>query len=299
MHRVLVPAISAAILLAAGWAWLAFFPALPVDLGGVESLDPKAEKVRIPVGSDDAVEGWYVRGSEPAAVLLLHGHGRNHQRMWRYGHFLSRAGYAVLAIDFRSAREHRRLPTTLGHHELSDAQAALDWLRARPDLDGHAIGVFGESLGGSVAIRLAAANPDVGAVVDDSGFSTGAEAIADFFRGVWLPAWPATPLARRLGIVVTGHDPGAHDVLAAAATLRERPLLFIHCMSDRRISPEQSRAVWRAAGEKDTLLLLPGGHNEGWKKSQARYEAAVTTFLDEHLLLAWARANARRATGGR
>src|SRR5439155_16926070 len=95
--------------------------------------DGNRARVSIPVGEDDHIEGWYVRGSRPATVILFAGYARDHRRMWRYAHFLLRDGYHVLAMDFRSARTLDRKPTTLGYWELRDARAALDWVRARPE----------------------------------------------------------------------------------------------------------------------------------------------------------------------
>lgn len=283
--RGLLLGLGAGALLFAGWAWTALYPRIPADLGGVTNLDAEARRVRIATAGADSIDGWYLAGRDPAVVLLLHGHGRDHRRMWRYGQFLHASGYGVLAIDFRSARAHHRAPTTLGHIELVDAQAALDWLLGQPDLRGHAVGLLGESLGGSVALLIAARNPGVGAVVDESGFASGEEAIADFFtRLARLPSWPP-PLVRAFARAVTGVDPGALDVRPAAAALRDRPVLFIHGDRDARISPAQTVALWHAAGGDDPLWIVPGaGHNEGWMRERAAYEDTVTGFFDRHLL---------------
>src|SRR5258706_216654 len=149
-------AIALAILLGIAVTRLVLYPALPPDLGGAENLDASAHRVRIPLPDGDGLDGWHLAGSGCGAILLLHGFGRTHHRMWRYGDFLNRAGYDLLAVDFRSSQRQGRKPTTLGHHELPDAQAALEWLRALPSLAGQPLGVLGESLGGSVGLLLAA-----------------------------------------------------------------------------------------------------------------------------------------------
>jgi len=122
-------------------AYLGLYPLLPRDLGGAPDLDREARGVRIPVNGDDVLDGWLLPPRERAMVLVLHAHGRDHARAWRYGAFLYAAGYGVLAVNFRSSRWSRRLPTTLGHHEIVDAQAALEWLRGQVLL-GAVIGVL-------------------------------------------------------------------------------------------------------------------------------------------------------------
>lgn len=265
-------------------AWVGLYPALPNDLGGVRSLDSQAQRVRIAVAPGDSVDAWYVPGTRPASVLLLHGYARTHSRMWRYGSFLHRAGYGVLAFDTRSARSVHRLPTTLGWNEIADAQAALDWLRTRQP---HGrIGVLGESLGASVALMLAARNPDVSAVVEDCGFATGRQALEESSeRWAHLPRWPTAPVLRWLERRLTGFDPYAVDVVAAAQSLTGRPVLFIQGLDDNRFSPLQVRELWQAAGHKDPLWLIPGvGHNDGWRTHRALYEQRVCAFFDRALL---------------
>ena len=265
--------------------WIALFPPLPEDLGGAENLDPHAHRVRIPVGKHDAIDGWLLSGSGRGVILMFHGHGRTHARVWRYGGFLSRAGYSLLAIDFRSSRRRARLPTTLGHHEIDDAQAALEWLRSHEPFRGQPIGLLGESLGGSVALMLAASNPDVVAVAVDGAFANGALALEDACeRWAGLPRRPTAWFLRSVARLVTGRDPGAMDVLPAAATLADRPLLLIHCLEDDRLSSAHATSLWRAAGEKDPLWLVHGaGHNQAWYWLPEPYEEQVLAFFERPL----------------
>ncbi len=280
-----VAALALAGIAAAVALWLLLFPRLPRDLGGAPDLDRVARRVRIPLDGDDALDGWLLPPRERALVLVLHGYGREHTRAWRYAAFLHAAGFGVLTVDFRSSRRSRRLPTTLGHHEVVDAQAALDWVRARPELAEHAIGMLGESLGGAVALLVAAENPEVRAVVADGAFAHATLALEDSSqRWARLPRRSAH-LARALSRVVTGRDMGEVDVEAAAARLADRPLFLIHAMRDNRFSTENVHRLWWAAGSKDPLWLIPGaGHNEGWLRHRAEYERHVLAFFERHLL---------------
>jgi fermentation-respiration switch protein FrsA (DUF1100 family) len=273
--------LAAAVL--AGAVGIALFPPLPRDLGGARNLDPEARRVPIPHADDEPLEGWWIPGTIPVTLLVLHGYGRTHHRAWRYAAFLRDAGYGIVTFDFRSSRTNgRRLPTTLGHHELPDAQAVLDWMRAAPELHGHRLGLFGESLGGSVGLVLAAANPDICCVVVDGGFAHSASAIEDSSAG-WarLPRQPTANLARAVGRAFTGVDPGSLDVETAALLLRDRPVLFIHAGRDNRISEGQARRLTAAAGPGAALWIIPeAGHNEGWLVRREEYEKRVLEFLE-------------------
>jgi fermentation-respiration switch protein FrsA (DUF1100 family) len=270
---------SALVLFLAGSTWLALFPAVPMDLGGAPNLDRHAERVRIPLAAD-TLDGWLLRGSRPVTVLMLHGYGRDHHRMWRYAGFLGRTGYGVLAIDFRSSRAVNRKPTTLGHYELEDARAALDWLErdARTRQDRKLL--FGESLGGSVALTLAGERPEVEAVAADCPFESGARALEDACeRWAHLPRWPSAWIAAALGEGLTGFDPRQLDVLAAARKMDGRPMFLIACEHDDRLSSDETRHIAQAADGRDSLwLLLDCGHNEAWRTHRAEYESRVLAF---------------------
>jgi fermentation-respiration switch protein FrsA (DUF1100 family) len=300
MRRALTLAFASCAFLFGGSGWLMFYPPVPPDLDGAPDLDGEAQRVRIAVAAGDSLDGWLLRGDRPGAILLLHGYGRKHDRSWRYAQFLAREGYTLLAVDFRSSRERGRKPTTLGHYERADAEAAWTWLRAQPWARGAPAGVLGESLGASVALALAADHEDVLAVVADCPFASADRALEDTFRRkARLPRWPAVPFARALGRAVTGHDPGAFDVMPAAGKLTSRPVYFIHARDDDRMDPTQARDLWRAAGAKDPIWLIEdAGHNEGWLAHREDYEARISAFFAEHLRAGDDRDGLRAALAG-
>lgn len=93
-------------------------------------------------------------------VLMCHGlAGHKTGRYRLYVHLaerLSKLGIASLRIDFRGSgdSEGNFSDATIGS-EVSDAMLALDYLRHRPDVDPSRIGIFGRSVGGTVALITA------------------------------------------------------------------------------------------------------------------------------------------------
>jgi pimeloyl-ACP methyl ester carboxylesterase len=104
-------------------------------------------------------------GPHPA-VVLVHGLGATHDMMLpQYEQHFAAAGIATLAFDYRytgasdgQPRQHISI-----RKQCLDVSAALDQIKARPDIDGGRIGLWGTSLGGMNVIRVAATRDDVAA----------------------------------------------------------------------------------------------------------------------------------------
>jgi fermentation-respiration switch protein FrsA (DUF1100 family) len=285
MRKVLVLALSALLVFLAGSAWLALYPGVPADLGGVANLDGEAQRVRIPVGEDDHLDGRLLRGRRPGVVVLFHGYARDHRRMWRYARFLRRDGWTLLLVDFRSSRALHRKPTTLGFWELADARAALDWVGRQPEFARDRVGLFAESLGGSVALVLAAERPGVAAVAVDSPFANGMLAIEDGCRYVeHVPVWPCAGIARVLGRLATGHDPAALDAVTALRALGSRPVLLIQAGREDRFGLREVGLLEDAAGPgTERWRVDDSGHNRAWITHREEYERRVRAFFRRQL----------------
>ncbi|GAA2286778.1 alpha/beta hydrolase [Nonomuraea roseoviolacea subsp. roseoviolacea] len=81
--------------------------------------------------------------------------------------YLVQAGFAVLAIDYRTigASEGRPRGQVFPHRYVDDVRNAITCLQGRPEVDAARIGLWGHSLGATVAIQAAAIDRRVGCVV--------------------------------------------------------------------------------------------------------------------------------------
>lgn len=111
-----------------------------------------------------------------AAVLLLHGFGAVRDELAvagtgegvfsRAARKLAEAGVASLRIDFRGSGESGgEWRDTTFSGQIADATAALDWLQAEPEAAAGRLAVLGWSQGGLVAAHVAAARPDIAALL--------------------------------------------------------------------------------------------------------------------------------------
>ena len=203
----------------------------------------------------ERVHGWWLpaRGPDAPTLLYLHGTrgslGRNLQRIARWREL----GFSVLAIDYRGfGRSDGELPSETEVY--ADAQAAWDYLRKRtPDPQRRFL--YGHSLGGAVAIELAARNTDVAGLIVESSFTSMSDMAARSKYG-FLP----------VDLVLTQH----FDSLAKISSV-SAPVLFIHGTGDRYVPPEMSERLYQAAREPKRLLLVEdAGHNDASMRVIAR-----------------------------
>jgi alpha-beta hydrolase superfamily lysophospholipase len=185
---------------------------------------------------------WFAQADAAAPVLLyLHGARRTVEgSAFRIRH-LHDLGFSVLAIDYRGfGKSSVALPSETMVHE--DARAAWDWLaRAHPQRPRF---IYGHSLGGAVAVRLAA---EVGAELRGlivEGSFTSIPAVFRTLQWGWLPITPLITqrfdAARRIGGI-------------------KAPVLVVHGGQDRLIAPELGRELYERAPEPKRFVLVEGG----------------------------------------
>lgn len=127
------------------------------------------------------------KGPFPAVVLIT-GSGPQDRDESLLGHkpflvlsdYLTRKGIAVLRADDRgTAKSTGTFATATTADFATDVEAGLVYLKTRPEIDPHKIGLIGHSEGGIIAPMIAARNPDVAFIVMMAGSGvTGDEILA-------------------------------------------------------------------------------------------------------------------------
>ena len=147
----------------------------------------------------------------------------------------------MLLLDYRGYGGNTGRPTEDGL--AADARAAHRYLVDERGVDPARLVLFGESLGGAIATRLAVERP-VGGLVLRSPFTSLADMAAVHYP--FLPAGCCCGTASRSGRTI-GSVPA--------------PVVVVLGMEDRIVPAEQSRAVAAAAGAP--VVEVPGaGHND-------------------------------------
>jgi len=228
------------------------------------------EEVRFPTRNQRTLYGWWIPAKDETSgskqtptLVLVHGWGRNVERMLPYIERLHPLGYHLLAFDAR----HHGSSDPDGHASMpkfaEDIRAALDFLEDKLQEQKGAFGVVGLSVGGSAAIYAASQDARIRSVVTVGAFAHPGEVIRTDFRKRGIPAFPLAWLICKHIELRIGHR---LDRIAPVHNIAksEAHMLLIHGEEDAVIPVEQAKKLHRAADpERVRLWLLPGkGHSD-------------------------------------
>jgi hypothetical protein len=253
------------------------------------------QEFELPVGSGPTVQHihawwWPAARADAPAVLYLHGARWNLTGQLFRIQQLRDFGFSVLAIDYRGfGKSDGDLPSESTTYQ--DARAAWDWLVAqRPDPAKRFI--YGHSLGGAVAVDLAAAlSGDVG---DASGAVPNAYAATKLGMRQTATGTPAggliiestfttlVDMAKELtfpwlpiGLLMSQK----FDSVSKMANVR-MPVLVVHGAGDRYVPYRFGEALYAAATGPKKLLLVDGAsHNNSMFTGADNYRLAIVELF--------------------
>jgi pimeloyl-ACP methyl ester carboxylesterase len=210
---------------------------------------------------------WWLPHADPAAPTLLYLHGtfRNLFGNLPKINALREAGFAVLAVDYRGWGESAPIvPSEASIH----ADAGVAWaelLKRQPDARRRVI--FGHSMGGAVAVRLAS-TLQPGARLRRAGAGKHLHPHARRGRRGRL-------LGPRGGV---GHDAGIR--FAVAHRRIRAPLLMLHGTADKTVPVELGRRLRDAAPPGVRWVEVPGGsHSRLHEEAAALYRQAMHSLI--------------------
>lgn len=197
--------------------------------------------------ADDGTKlhGWYCPAQDRRAVVLIaHGNG---------GHVASRAAWlrylqketsvSVFMFDYRGYGRSEGRPTVEG--AMKDARAARAKLCELAGIKDSEMLIMGESLGGAIAVQLAAESAPQGLILQSTFSSLRDIAAVHYPKLSWLV--PRDKL-----------DSVAHIVAYRG------PLLQSHGSSDGTIPLSSAEKLFRAANEPKQFVVVENADHNNW-----------------------------------
>ena len=273
------------------------------------ALGLQYQNVTFPSRYDNVqLKGWFIPGVLPngqlttqRAIIMVHGDSSNRvdpaAGILSLSADLARHGFAVLTFDMRVNSESSAAPRSLGYFEQRDVLGAVDFLRSGPQPypqlgRPHAIGGWGESLGGSTLILATAQEPAIQAIVSDSAF---ADVLPRLERDVHAADMPVighlptmfTPGGLIAAQVLYGLDYYHTKPVDVIASIAPRPMFLIQGSADNsthRDTPPTNLFILAAAAVSAPdanvqIWFVPGAtHAQSYHVEGQAYVDRIVAF---------------------
>lgn len=243
--------------------------------------------VTFPNRSGTMFPAWWIKGRKDApAIVLAPGYAMSRSDVLSLASALNRQGqgYHALVYDQRGSGELPQGISCLGLCETDDLIRALDFVKRQPEVDAGRIGIWGVDIGGRAALRAAAAQPEVKALVVDSVFDSTADFI-DYQNGESLGlnsrflnfGCNALFQLLRLGLPVSRYE------RLELNRLSDRSVLLIEG-DNRREFAQYTAALYGEIRPTKQLLRLPLARVRNMSGGEAEsYDRQVVAFFSLNL----------------
>ncbi|KAL5198339.1 hypothetical protein ABZP36_001851 [Zizania latifolia] len=268
---------------------LVYVPALP-GLARAYPITPDRlrliyENVWLRAVDGVRLHSWFIRHSPtcrgPTILFFQENAGNIAHRLEFVRLMMQRLQCNVFMLSYRGYGESDGYPSQKGITD--DAQAALDHLVQRKDIDTSRIIVFGRSLGGAVGAVLVKNNPDkVSALILENTFTSildMAGIMLPFLR--WFIGGSSSKGPKLLNCVV--RSPWSTlDIIAEV----KQPILFFSGLQDELVPPSHMRLLYDKAFEQNRncrFVDFPSGmHMDTWISGGDRYWRTIQLFLNQY-----------------
>ena len=268
----------------------AFSIVLLAMCGGCSSLlyypskDPFTDPVRfrhhptdVEFTTSDGVHlhGWYFKSpTRPAkaTVLYFHGNAQNLTTHFYGMYWALDQGVDYFIFDYRGFGLSDGSPSPEG--TVKDGHAALDWINQHKDPVTKLI-LFGQSLGGAVALRVACesnASTDYDKIIIDSGFMSYRKVAQKVLASHWV-TWPI----QWLGWLVMSDAVAPEDCMSR---ISPHPLLVVHGLDDQTVPFAMGEQIYTAALPPKEFWQIEGGrHTDFLFRENLRFQKMLLDWI--------------------
>jgi fermentation-respiration switch protein FrsA (DUF1100 family) len=240
------------------------------------------EHFKFRVADEIDLDTFYVPATTTprANLIMLHGVGSCKEVYLDSVAELAQIGYNVMLWDQRAHGKSGGEYLTFGYYEKYDVSKAIDWLEARNP--GLRTGIYGNSMGGAIAIQSLAGNPGLCFGLIESTF-TDLPAVANAYgrrmSGLPLPHFLSDYVLSCAG-KVANFEPFTVRPIKAAKKVTQ-PIMHIHGDADANINITHAHRLFDAYASEDKSLYIvkDGDHADLWEKGGDGYRDVWFGFL--------------------
>jgi len=252
---------------------------LPIQITPLQ-LGMDYEEIKFSSQHQVSLSGWFIPAEEPqGTIIACHGYPANKSNILGAVSFLH-PEFNLFLFDFRAHGESGGRFVTFGVLEDGDILGAISYLKQREDTKNLPIGIWGYSLGGACAIKVASQTKDISAVVTDSTYANFPEIVPRFLPHLGPLGNFLGGLSRLLTRGVFKVKPEDWDPEKLVAKI-DAPIFIIHTEGDPLVPVEHARRIYENASEPRQLYLLPGSTHAAPYSNQD--EEKIREFFRQYL----------------
>ena len=214
-------------------------------------------------------------------IILLHGIRSNKAHFLDLSLFLAENGFNSVALDSRAHGKSEGQFCSFGVNEKKDIKKVIDHLSEKENIN-H-IGIWGQSLGGAIALQAMGFDNRIKFGIVESTFSDFESIVNDYFH--LHAGFSFTPfsnyLVNRAGSIGE-FDADDAKPIKYCETINQ-PILITHGNADDRINIEYGRANFKklASINKEFIEVDSANHLNVWKVGGEKYFDKILLFLEK------------------
>ena len=254
---------------------------LPQDLG------LNSERLHVKTEEGFALDGHWIKGdldTTKGLIVFVHGIGGCKEHFLPLTKELASKGIESIIFDGRAHGKSEGDFCTYGFYEKRDIVRIVDKVKSQhPNIK---IGIWGNSMGGAIAIQSLAIEPRLDFGIIESTFTELNVIVHDYKKRI-LKGFGIKFLSnyalRRAG-KIANFNPDKVKPIQSVKHI-EQPILLAHGDADRNIHVEYGKQLFNniKSTDKELVIIIDGGHLDLFAKGGAEYKMKLDRFIMKNL----------------
>ncbi len=250
-------------------------------------LNLKNEKLTLQTKDSIDLHGYWIHTEQekPRGILILiHGIGGCKEHFLTLASTLAEQGIESVIFDNRAHGKSGGQYSTYGFKEKKDIARIVDEIKSKePNLP---IGIWGNSLGGAIAIQAMEYDKRIEFGLIESTFSDLNQIVYDykkkFLKGIGI-RFASNYALKRAGEIGDFYPEKVKPIESVKNI--EQPIFIAHGDADESIHYTYGKALFEntKSEKKEFILIKGGGHYGLFKAGGEEYSRKIKAFLDQNL----------------
>ncbi len=244
-----------------------------------------SEKIEIETRDAIILNGYWTKTKTPeikGIMILIHGVGGCKEHFLGLAGELSRRGIESIVFDGRAHGKSGGQYCTYGFNEKKDVTDIVDFIKTKTsDLS---IGIWGNSLGGAVALQSLEYDERIQFGVIESTFTALDQIVIDYKKRMLGFGFRfMSDYALKQAGEIANFNPDEVKPIESVKNI-EQPILITHGDADKNISYKYGQQLFDnlKSEDKEFVLVEGGGHSDMYLKGGAEYKVKIMDFIERN-----------------